>query len=253
MKEKGEHEGRTAVITGGGRGFGKAFGHALAARGAHVVLADIDSEAGEGAAAEIRASGGAASAIRCDVADETQVGAMIADVVARRGGIDILINNAGLHSAEFAVPMAKSGLPRLRRLFDVNVMGVIICTLAARSAMAGRPGASIVNISSSAGYNCPTAYGVTKLAVRGLTITSARELGPDGIRVNAIAPGLMFTETIRKELPQALVKSVMEQQILKREGVEKDIVEAMLYLCSDRAAFVTGETLRVSGGLALSV
>jgi NAD(P)-dependent dehydrogenase (short-subunit alcohol dehydrogenase family) len=178
---------------------------------------------------------------------------MVADVVARRGGIDILINNAGLHSAEYAEPMAKSGLPKLRRLFDVNVMGVIICTLAARSAMKGRPGASIVNISSAAAYGCPTAYGVTKLAVRGLTMTSARELGPDSIRVNAIAPGLMFTETIRSEMPQSTIKAVMDQQILKREGVEKDIVEAMLYLCSDRAAFVTGETLRVSGGFTLQV
>ena len=158
MEDRAEHEGRTAVITGGGRGFGKAFGHALAARGAHVVLADIDGEAGEAAATEIRAAGGEASGFKCDVADESQVGAMVADVVARRGGIDILINNAGLHSAEYAEPMVQSGLAKLRRLFDVNVMGVIICTLAARSAMAGRPGASIVNISSAAGYNCPTAY-----------------------------------------------------------------------------------------------
>jgi len=248
-----EHENRTAIITGGGRGFGKAFGHALAARGAHVVLADIDAQAGEAAAAEIRAAGGAASACWCDVADEAQVGAMAAEVAARRGGIDILINNAGLHSAAYAEPMTKSGLAKLRRLFDVNLMGVIICTLALRSAMAGRAGASIVNISSSASYDCPTAYGVSKLAVRGLTVAFARELGRDGIRVNAIAPGLMFTETIRRELPQALVKSVHEQQILKREGGEQDIVEAMLYLCSERAAFVTGETLRVSGGLALQV
>jgi NAD(P)-dependent dehydrogenase (short-subunit alcohol dehydrogenase family) len=253
MKDAREHEGRTAIITGGGRGFGKAFGHALAARGAHVVLNDIDADAGAAAAAEIRAAGGEASSFTCDVANEVQVGAMVADVVARRGGIDILINNAGLHSAEYAEPMAKSGLPKLRRLFDVNVMGVIICTLAARSAIEGRPGASIVNISSAAADGCPTAYGVTKLAVRGLTITSARELGPDGIRVNAIAPGLMFTETIRREMPQSTIKAVMDQQILKSEGVEKDIVEAILYLCSDRAALVTGETLRVSGGFALQV
>lgn len=248
-----EHEGRTAVITGGGRGFGKAFGHALAARGAHVVLTDIDAVAGEEAATEIKAAGGEASAVQCDVADEAQVAAMVADVVERRGGIDILINNAGLHSAEFSVPMAQTGVARLRRLFDVNVMGVIICTLAARDAMAGRPGASIVNLSSSASYGCPTAYGASKLAVRGLTMTSAHELGPDGIRVNAIAPGLIFTDTIRKELPEAVIKRVMDEQILRREGAERDIVEAMLYLCSDRASFVTGETLRVSGGFTLAI
>jgi len=248
-----EHEGRVAVITGGGRGFGKAFGHALAAQGAHVVLADIDAEAGVEAAAEIRAAGGAASSFSCDVADEDGVGAMVADVMARLGGIDVLINNAGLHSAAYSEPMAKSGLAKLRRLFDVNLMGVIICTLAARPAMVGRAGASIVNISSSAAYGCPTAYGVSKLAVRGVTMTSARELGPDGIRVNAIAPGLMFTDTIRAELPKETIELVKAQQILDREGVERDIVEAMLYLCSERAAFVTGETIRISGGFTLSI
>jgi 3-oxoacyl-[acyl-carrier protein] reductase len=248
-----EHENRVAIITGGGRGFGKAFGHALAARGAHVVLTDIDGEAGEQAASEIEAAGGSASAFECDVADESRVGTLVEEVCARFGGIDILINNAGLHSAEFSVPMATTGIDRLRRLFDVNVMGVIICTLAAGPEMAGRAGASIVNISSSAAYGSPTAYGVSKLAVQGLTMTSARELGPLGVRVNAIAPGLIFTDTIRQELPQHIVDVVKGQQILDREGEERDIVEAMLYLCSDRAAFVTGETLRVSGGFTLQI
>jgi NAD(P)-dependent dehydrogenase (short-subunit alcohol dehydrogenase family) len=250
---EGDHEGRVAVITGGGRGFGKAFGLALAVRGAHAVLADIDAAASEEAAAEIRALGGAASAFVCDVADEDQVASLVDHVVAQLGGIDILINNAGLHSAAYSEPMAKSGLAKLRRLFDVNLIGVIICTLAVRPAMLGRPGASIVNLSSSAAYGCPTAYGVSKLAVQGVTMTSARELGPDGIRVNAIAPGLIFTDTIRAELPEQIIQAVKAQQILDGEGVERDIVEAMLYLCSDRARFVTGETLRVSGGFTLSI
>lgn len=248
-----EHEGRTAVVTGGGRGFGKAFGHALAARGAHVVLADIDGPAGDDAAGEIGAAGGEASAFACDVADEAQVEALVADVVARRGGIDILVNNAGLHSAAYNEPMATSGVAKLRRLFDVNVMGVVLCTLAAHRAMAGRPGACVVNLSSSAAYGCGTAYGVSKLAVQGLTMTSARELGPDGIRVNAIAPGLIFTDTIRAELPPETVELVKAQQILGDEGREADIVEALLYLCSAKASFITGETLRVSGGFTLQI
>jgi NAD(P)-dependent dehydrogenase (short-subunit alcohol dehydrogenase family) len=248
-----EHTDRVAVITGGGRGFGKAFGHALAGRGAHVVLADLDADAGGVAAAEIRDAGGSAEAFQCDVADEQRVAVMVEALVARHGGVDILINNAGLHSAEFNVPMATSGVDRLRRLFDVNVMGVIICTLAVGPTMAGRQGAAIVNISSSAAYGCPTAYGVSKLAVQGLTMTSARELGPLGVRVNAIAPGLIFTETIRAELPPEVVDHVKGQQIIDRDGAERDIVEAMLYLVSDRAAFVTGETLRVSGGFTLQI
>ena len=192
-----EHHGRVAIITGGARGFGKAFGHALSDRGALVVLADVDTDAAEAAAREI---GHGAMSFACDVADEARVAAMIAHVVDRHGGIDILVNNAGLHSMAYNQPMATMGLAKIRRLFDVNVMGVIICSLAAKSAMRGRPDAAVVNISSSAAYSSGTAYGVSKLAVRGITMTLAREFAGDGIRVNAISPGLIFTDTIRAEL-----------------------------------------------------
>lgn len=248
-----EHQGRVAVITGGGRGFGKAFGHGLAAQGAHAVLADIDGDVARAAAREIEAAGGSASGVACDVADEAQVASMVSDVVGRHGGIDILINNAGLHSASYNAPMHVMGLAKVKRLFEVNVMGVIICSLAAKAAMSGRANASIINISSSAAYSSGTAYGASKLAVRGLTMTLAREFAADGIRVNAIAPGLIFTDTIRAELPKSMVDGVMKQQILSRQGEESDIVEAMLYLVSPKAGFITGETLRVSGGFALSV
>jgi NAD(P)-dependent dehydrogenase (short-subunit alcohol dehydrogenase family) len=248
-----EHNGRAAVITGGGRGFGKAFGHALAQHGAHVVLVDIDGEAAREAAAEISEAGGRASSFACDVADEVGVAAMVVDTVDRLGGIDVLVNNAGLHSAAYNEPMATSGVVKLRRLFDVNVIGVIVCTLAAQGAMAGRPGACVVNLSSSAAYGCATAYGVSKLAVQGLTMTSARELGPLGIRVNGIAPGLIFTDTIRAELDETTVAAVKGQQVIDREGTESDIVKAMLFLCSEQARFITGETLRVSGGFTLAI
>jgi 3-oxoacyl-[acyl-carrier protein] reductase len=244
---------RVAIITGGGRGFGKAFGHALAARGAHAVLVDLDGPAAEEAAGEIRAAGGLASAYEADVADEAGMTAVVASVVGEFGGIDILINNAGLQSAAYNEPMATSGMAKLRRLFDVNLIGTINCTLAAQDAMKGRPGASIVNISSLAAYGAPTAYGISKLAVQGVTMTSAGELGQFGIRVNAIAPGLIFTDTIRAELAPAVVEMVMARQAIPQEGEERDIVEAMLYLVSDRASFVTGETIRVSGGVSMHV
>lgn len=248
-----EHDGRVAVITGGGRGFGKAFGHALADRGAHVVLVDLDAAVAEDAARQIREKGGSASSFAADVNDEMRIGELMTDTAKVHGGIDILINNAGLHSAEFAVPMSVTGVPRLRRLFDTNVMGVIVCTLAAQEVMKGRPNASIINISSAAGYGAGTGYGVTKLAVRGITMASARELGPFGVRVNAIAPGMIFTDTIRAELPEDTVKAVKAQQILPLEGEESDIVEAMLYLVSEKARFVSGETLRVSAGLSMNI
>jgi 3-oxoacyl-[acyl-carrier protein] reductase len=248
-----EFEGRVAVITGGGRGFGAAFGSALAGLGAHTVLADLDADAAEATASELRARGENASAIGCDVTNEQRVDVVLADVVDRLGGIDILINNAGLHSATYNKPMAEMGLDKVRQIFDVNVMGTVICTLAARSAMAGRRGACVLNLSSSASYPAGGAYGVSKLAVRGLTIAFARELAPDGIRVNAVAPGLMLTETIRAELPPQTLAAVRGQQLLALDGAESDIVEAMLYLCSERARFITGETLRVSAGFTLSI
>jgi 3-oxoacyl-[acyl-carrier protein] reductase len=248
-----EFSGRVAIVTGGGRGFGKAFAFALGQRGAIPVLVDLDAAAGEAAAAELRAAGIDAIAIRADVADEAGIANMVAEVASRFGGIDLLINNAGLHSAAYNEPMGKSGIAKLRRLFDVNLMGTIICSLAAQPHMVRRAGAAIINISSMAAYGCQTAYGVSKLAVRGLTATLAHEFAPHGIRVNAIAPGLIFTDTIRAELPAALVERVMGTQILQREGEERDIVEAMLYLASSRASFVTGETLRVSGGATLQI
>jgi len=246
----GEWDGRTAVITGGGRGFGKAFGIALAGEGAHAVLVDLDGAAAEVAAAEIRNSGGSAEAFAGDVTDEARMADVMAQAASTRGGIDLLVNNAGLHSDEYGQPILRLGLAKLRRLFEVNVMGVACCTLAAHPHMRGRTGASIVNIASSAAHLGGSAYGDSKLAVAGLTVTFARELGPDGIRVNAISPGLMLTETIAAELPPETKARVKAMQFIDTDGGERHIVDALLYLAGARAEFVTGEVLRVTGGMA---
>jgi len=244
---------RTAVITGGGRGFGKAFGIVLAVEGAHAVLVDIDGEVAEAAAAEIRAKGGTATGLAGDVTDDTRIAEVMAQAAAINGGIDILINNAGLHSKEYGQPITEMGLAKVKRLFDVNVIGVITCTLAAAPYMKGRAGASIINISSSAAHMGGSAYGDTKLAVAGLTITFARELAPDHIRVNAISPGLMLTETVAAELPAETKARVKAMQFLDDDGREEHIVDAMMFLTSPRAKFITGETLRVTGGMAAGV
>lgn len=257
MSDDNFYSNRVAVITGGGRGFGKAFGAALAAAGAHAVLVDIDGAVAEEAAAEIRAKGGKATGFGGDVTDEARMGEIMAQAAALNplggGGIDILINNAGLHSDEYGQPIFKMGLAKVKRLFDVNVIGVVTCTIAAAEHMRGRSGASIVNIASSAGHMGGSAYGDTKLAVSGLTITFARELGPDGVRVNAISPGLMLTETIAAELPPETKARVKAMQMIGDDGKEEHIVDAMMFLTSPQAKFITGEVLRVTGGMAAGV
>ena len=139
-------------------------------------------------------------------------------------------------------------------LFDVNVIGVVACTLACQPSMAERGGGSVLNISSIAGHMSATPYGVSKLAVKGLTIALARELSGSNIRVNAIAPGLMATENAVGELPDELFDQFINQnQLVHRRGEMRDIVNAMLYLCSEEASFITGETLSVSGGFPLQL
>ena len=244
---------RTAFITGGAIGFGRAFARALAAEGANVVLADIDGPSAEGTAAELVSAGGKAIAVECDVADPDQVDAAVAAAVDEFGGVDILINNAGLHQMQYNRPFGALSRGEIRGLFDVNVIGVINVTLACRASMSERGGGVVLNISSMAGYMSATPYAVSKLAVRGLTVAFATELASERIRVNAIAPGLMNTENALADLPRPLIDEfVNERQLVHRLGTMGDVVSAMLYLCSDEASFITGETLKVSGGYPLN-
>jgi 3-oxoacyl-[acyl-carrier protein] reductase len=244
-------DSKVAFITGGGVGFGRAFARALAAEGATIVIADIDGDAGAALAHELETGGTPALAVVCDVADEHQVQAGIDATVARFGGVDILVNNAGKHLTKYNQPFSVLERDELRALFDVNVIGVVNCSVSARPSMAARGGGVILNISSMAAYMNTTPYAVSKLAVRGLTIAFATEFAGDRIRVNAIAPGLMATENAMDDLPATLVDEfVNDRQLVHRLGQMDDIVQAMLYLCSDESSFVTGET-KVSGGLPL--
>jgi 3-oxoacyl-[acyl-carrier protein] reductase len=243
-----------AFITGAGAGFGRALAESFACDGMAVVLADIDRRAAEVAAKAITASGGTALAVECDVADISGVEAAVARSQAVFGGIDILINNAALHLSTYSLPYAELGLTRIQNCVQVNVMGIVHCTLAARATMAARGKGRIVNLSSSAGYEPRSIYGVTKLAVRGLTTSFAAELAADGIRVNAVAPGLMGTDAAVADLPPDLFdRYARELQLVKRRGEMSDVVAAIRFLCSDDASFVTGETLRISGGYPLQV
>ncbi|HWT48766.1 MAG TPA: SDR family oxidoreductase [Mycobacterium sp.] len=247
-------QGKTAFITGGAIGLGRAFGSALIGEGASVAIADIDAAGADRTAAELTSHGAQAIAVACDVADEHQVDAAVAATIERFGGIDILINNAGRHLMKYNQPFGALSRADVRGLFDVNVIGVINCTLACRDSMRSRGGGVVLNISSAAGFLSGTPYGVSKLAVRGLTIAFAAELSADSIRVNGIAPGLTNTESALADLPQSMVDDfVQELQLVRRICTTDDVVAAMLYLCSDEASFITGETLKVSGGYPLTI
>jgi 3-oxoacyl-[acyl-carrier protein] reductase len=246
-------EGRTALITGGAIGFGRAFARALVAEGASVVIADVDAEMAERTAAELVSAGGKAIAVDCDVADADRVAAAVDAAIDRFGGVDIVINNAGLHLTKYNQPFGVLSRNEIRALFDVNVMGVINTTLACRDSMRDRGGGVVLNISSMAGYLSATPYAVSKLTVRGLTVAFATELAPDRIRVNAIAPGLMNTENAIADLPRPLLNEFVHRlQLVHRLGKMDDVVSAMMFLCSDEASFITGETLKVSGGYPLN-
>jgi NAD(P)-dependent dehydrogenase (short-subunit alcohol dehydrogenase family) len=245
---------KVVLITGGAIGFGRAFARAFVAEGAGIVIAEIDDEQAEQTARELRDAGGRAIAVHCDVSQEKEVDEAVEVAVRELGGVDILFNNAALHLSKYNQPFGKLPRDEIRRLFDVNVVGIVNCTLACRESMAARGGGAIVNMSSSAADLSMSPYGVSKLAVRGLTVAFAQELAPDKIRVNAIAPGFMATENAVSDIPSDIVdKVVNEFQMVHRMGTMDDVVAAALYLSSDDAGFVTGQTLSVNGGYPLRV
>jgi 3-oxoacyl-[acyl-carrier protein] reductase len=245
-------EGKVAIITGGGQGMGRTFGEALIAEGASVGILDINPEVGEEAAAALRALGGKAHYAACDVADEASVDKAVAEVVAALGGVDILINCAAKHLTFYNRPPTVLPREHWRLLLEVNVIGIVNCAAACRSAMAARGGGVIVNLSSIASFALTGAYGVSKLAVRGLTVALAQEFAADGIRVCGMAPGLVDTPSATADIPEAYVNQLVnERQLIKRLGRVEDLTRTLFFLCSEDAAFITGETLIVGGGYPL--
>lgn len=249
-----EHAGKVAVITGGGRGFGLGVADAFAAAGAAVAIIDRDGPAAEAAIARIVSAGGRGVAIVSDVSDEQAIDAAMIRIEESLGRLDYLLNNAGLLAMRYSEGFSTIDRAVVRDVLEVNVIGVINCAVAARPGIARSGGGAVVNMASLAAYTLPGPYGLSKLAVRGLTVALAREFAPDGIRVNGVAPGLMATESVMADLPADMVRHFIEdQQLIKRQGQPRDIVDAVMFLCSERSSFITGETLRVSGGQSVEV
>ncbi len=244
-----DFRGKTAFVTGGAAGIGFAIATSLARYGAGISIADVDTAAASAACERLGAQGFTAIAVTCDVADQSSTLAAAATTAERLGGIDLLINNAGLHLPHYTKPVLELGGEKWRQLLEVNVLGIVHCAEACRPYMRARGGGVIVNISSMAGFKALNAYGVSKLAVRGLTVALAHELAGDGIRVCGVAPGFVDSEHAMREFPGERRENYVQNiQLVKRLGRMDDVASAVRFLCSDEASFITAETLLVTGG-----
>lgn len=243
---------KIVLITGGGAGIGRRFAHRFAGEGAAVVVTDLDQAAAARVVTELEAQGATAIGLAMDVSESSAVQAAVTRTVERFGGVDVLVNNAGIHLQHAQLPFTLDALPEWRRVLEVNVLGLLACSAVCRPAMAGRDGAAIVNMSSMAAWMGAGAYGVSKVGVNSLTVSLAEAFAPDGIRVNGIAPGLVDSESAvawMNDPERAGVQdAIVSQQMLKRPGRMEDLVDAGLFLSSPEASFITGQTLLVDGG-----
>jgi NAD(P)-dependent dehydrogenase (short-subunit alcohol dehydrogenase family) len=246
-------DGKRAIVTGGGRNIGAEYCKALAREGAHVVVADIDEEGANLVAKEVREAGGSATALRVDITDPESVNAMVAQTVEELGGIDILVNNAALYGGLKFDPPDSTDLDEWDRVMKINVKGTFIVARAVGQQMVSQGSGSIVNIASTTAHMGPPFlihYAASKGAILTLTRSLARAYGEDGIRVNAIAPGLIWDKATTDMLPDELLGDIfVEQQVIKRRQSPEDLLGPLLFFASDLSQFVTGQTLVVDGGL----
>lgn len=240
-------EGRVALVTGASRGIGRATAQALARRGAHVVAAARGDHA-EAVAAEIRGAGGQAESRALDVTDAEAITAAIGDVVGRHGRLDILVNNAGITRDQLLLRLKREDWDAV---LDTNLTAVALLTQAALKPMIKQRGGRIINLTSVVGQsgNAGQAnYAAAKAGLIGFTKAMALEVASRGITVNAVAPGMIDTDMTRV-LPQAAQEALVDRIPLKRLGAPEEIAEAVVFLASDEASYITGHVLAVNGGM----
>ena len=238
-----------AVITGSGKGLGKVIAEKFFREGARVALWDLDLGLVEGVKESLDSSGERAAAIRVDITSEKEVERAVSETTRKFGRIDLLVNNAGISRHK---PIEEMTLEMFEAVVKVNVTGTFLCCRAAMPVMKKEGRGKIVNISSLGGRTgrpgVGANYAASKAAVVGLTQTLAKELGPSGIYVNAIAPGPILTEQTRQYPPEVFASWNVGRAIVK-DGTPEDVADAAIFLCSRRSDWVTGVTLDTNGGI----
>jgi len=241
--------GKVAIVTGAGRGMGRATALTLAREGAAVVVNDIRGELTESVAREIEESGGQAMSYVADVSNETQVQAMVEATVKRFGTVDILVNNAGILRP--TSPLETIPLAEWQRHMDVNVTGAFLCTKAVLPIMKSQRSGKIVNVSSSAGRSTSTFggahYSTSKAAILGLTRHTAREAAPYNINVNATAPGSMDTPMVREMTTPDHLERERQKIPMRRLGTPHDQAYLVAFLCSEESSYINGATIDING------
>jgi NAD(P)-dependent dehydrogenase (short-subunit alcohol dehydrogenase family) len=248
----GSFAGKVALVTGAASGIGRATALAFAQAGARVVVADLDATGGQETVESIGASGGAAVFIGTDVADEAAVAALITATVDRFGRLDCAHNNAGLEGVVGRV--AEGTREEWDRVLAVNLTGVWLCLKYEIQQMLRQGGGAIVNTASTAGLRgspVSPAYVASKHGVVGLSRKAARDYGTDGIRVNAVCPGVILTPMVEHVLADRpdLEATWRAGHPIGRFGTADEVAAAVVWLCSEAAAFVTGHAMVVDGGL----
>jgi NAD(P)-dependent dehydrogenase (short-subunit alcohol dehydrogenase family) len=244
-------EDKVVIVTGAASGIGRAFAARLAREGARVALMDVDGQKVESAAAECRAAGAKVEAVELDVADRDAVRAAVDGVASRLGGIYGLVNNAGMLSALRNQPFEDIDPTEMFRVLAVNAGGPFLMSQAVVRHMRAGGGGRIVNMASGAILAGPPGlahYVMSKGAVFALTRALARELGPDRVNVNSIAPGLTLTEGVRALYPQEFIDAARLSRSLARDEEPKDLEGTLVYLLSAASDFVTGQMIVVNGG-----
>lgn len=244
--------GRLGVVTGGGRGIGAAISRYLAGVGAHVVVADIDRDTAAETARAIEQDGGTATAVRADVASVAGLDALVALLGERGGSVDFLVNNAAIYAGLKHTPLEDIDEQEWDRVQRVNVAGVWNATKCLLPALATSGRGRIVNISSAIAFRGSPMmlhYVASKAAVIGMTKAMARELGGRQVTVNSVAPGFTWTDaSLGTVTDEAALEAQVARRSLKRPQQAEDVTGAVAFLCSDLAAYITGQTLVVDGG-----